>query len=151
MIVCPWSWSWERALKELYHARAALCYCLGVRRRTLLPFFSPEGAIVNSQGLTPLVRRRCPGVSPEGAAVGVLSPLQGSFFSPEGAIVNSQGRQPLVRRRCPASQPRRGGSPSSVAPSGLLRGFVSSLQGLTPLAIDDRPFGAEERDDALPP
>src|SRR5207244_13543065 len=39
--------------------------------------------------------------------------------------------------------------PASVAPSGLFRGSVLSIQGLTPLAIDDRPFGAECRDEAL--
>src|SRR5262249_9293187 len=72
------------------------------------------------------------------------------FFSPEGALVNSQGGQPLVQSRRPPSQPRRGGracdgSPVSAAPSGLLRSSPLSIQGLTPLAIDDRPFGAEER------
>ncbi|MBI1913907.1 MAG: hypothetical protein HYS12_04110 [Planctomycetes bacterium] len=86
MIVRPWWWSWEMALWGLYHACAALCYCPGVRmqamllfcagrpasvrRRTLLPFFSPEGAAVTSQGRQPLVRNRPPLVfSPEGAIV----------------------------------------------------------------------------------
>jgi len=59
--------------------------------------------------------------------------------SPEGAIVNSQGREPLETIRLP-KEPRRGGS--SVAPPGLSLLCVS-FQGLTPLAIECRPFGAQ--------
>ena len=36
----------------------------------------------------------------------------------------------------------------TVAPSGLTPGATLLHQGLTPLAIDDRPFGAEDWDDA---
>ena len=66
--------------------------------------------------------------------------------SPEGATVNSQGRKPLVRRSNDRRKPPRGDRNTeigdSVAPSGLMRLFSIMSQGLTPLAIDYRPFGA---------
>lgn len=68
-------------------------------------------------------------------------------FSPEGAKVNSPGRQPwgcLAKR---SAEPRRGGSNVgfgvSAAPSGLAQNVeLPVVPGLTPWAIDCRPFGA---------
>jgi DNA polymerase III subunit delta' len=84
-------------------------------------------------------------------AQSVLSspPLQGredggeGNESPEGATVNSQGRKPLARDTG-KTKPRRGGS-GTIAPSGLGSDHDPAIQGLTPLAIDCRPSGPEER------
>src|SRR5262245_51302071 len=68
-------------------------------------------------------------------------------ISPEGAADNSQGREPLVAIS-PTAEPRRGARTrhmtTAVAPSGLnLLSLVH--QGLTPLAIVCRPFGADAK------
>jgi hypothetical protein len=73
--------------------------------------------------------------------------------SPNGATVSSPGREPWVCGATPltmSSEPRRGDRSAwrdlgSVAPPGLGRGdrtVPSGFPGLTPWAIDGRPFGA---------
>ena len=60
--------------------------------------------------------------------------------SRNAATANSQGREPLESRAGPGAQPRRGGT----WPVTPLRGSLhpeNARQGLTPLAIDGRPFG----------
>ena len=75
-------------------------------------------------------------------ALGAIRDLQ--IGSPEGAIVNSQGREPLGPGRYGTGEPRRGGrsgcAESSAAPPGLSWHARHSSQGLTPLAIDCRPY-----------
>jgi len=63
------------------------------------------------------------------------------FKSPGGAAVNSQGREPLDAAVAPNHY---ADDIYAVAPSGLeiLRSAFAAFQGLTPLAINDRPSGA---------
>ena len=68
--------------------------------------------------------------------------------SPNGARVNSQGRQPLEPARHKSLSPGRGDSSSAtstntVAPAGAFDSSATLNQGLTPLAMDCRPFGAK--------
>src|SRR5262249_43709343 len=71
-------------------------------------------------------------------------------LSPNGAAVNSQGCQPLVHRGATSPEPQRGDSAWSLgrvtdAPLGLWGcAAAAEPQGLTPLAINRRPVGAQK-------
>ena len=67
------------------------------------------------------------------------------------AAVNSQGRKPLDHRPCLfVGQPRQGRPSRRLSPlPGLGTVVLLAVQGLAPLAIDDRPSGTEERADML--
>jgi hypothetical protein len=63
------------------------------------------------------------------------------FFRPEGPAVNSQGRQPLERIE-PKFSPE-GATVPFFRPFGA-HDHTLFFQGLTPLAINSRPFGSAE-------
>ncbi len=71
--------------------------------------------------------------------------LETRDLSPGGATWYSQGSAPGPPTSL-SDEPRRGGMnapESSCRPSGALRGHRFRVQGLTPLAIPCRPYGAE--------
>src|SRR6266498_5756104 len=73
----------------------------------------------------------------------------GSVFRPEGAAVNSPGRQPREGDRAPRAvllspEGTVVAPGATVAPSGLKKTARLAFPGLTPRAIDARPFRAEE-------
>src|SRR5881397_1692828 len=68
------------------------------------------------------------------------------IISPGGAAVDSQGRQPLVGAVEQTIEAPEGRQIRRVAPPGLKTiSLVPGIQGLTPLAIDCRPSGANDR------
>ena len=71
-----------------------------------------------------------------------------AISEPEGKIVNRQGRQPLEPGATTPNSPE-GAAPTATLASlpprwGCARRGLPLSQGLTPLAIDWRPFGTEE-------
>src|SRR3954471_11401744 len=99
-----------------------------------------------SQGLSSALKGRVSiarGVSPGN---GTPTPL---FFRPEGACVNSPGREPRERDASASLSPEG----ATVAPGGCCRPFRAqennpravAYPGLTPRALDTRPFRAEDR------
>ena len=78
-----------------------------------------------------------------------LSLLRGrSAINPGGMTVHSQGRKPLEPARHGDLSPGRGDRSSAkvantAAPAGAFDSSTTLNQGLTPLAMDYRPFGAE--------
>ncbi len=74
---------------------------------------------------------------------------RGRTFSPRGATGNSQGRQPLDRGRSIAISPG-GATHASVSPLRGCFSFLTTHQGLTPLAITYRSFGATDKQTCNP-
>ena len=64
-------------------------------------------------------------------------------FDPNGVTVNSQGREALERSD-QTPEPQRGDRGASLSPRWG-SGVPICYQGLTPLAINFRPFGAASR------